>query len=181
MWRKITGVMALALCLIADEAAAADIALTSVGQSPDAVMVRVLLKKLKLESDYNAAMTADGLKDAKVLVAVVGGSSKGLGAAGIDKAQELKRGLDLVNAAKSKGVKVAVMHVGGDGRRGELSDIFIEGIVPLAESLIVVKGGNEDGIFSRLKPSSVELSEPVSIQASGGALEAVLRGWGVAP
>jgi len=160
---------------------AADIALTAVGQSSDAMMVQVLLRRLRLSSENNATMTAADLKDAKVLIAVAGGSSKGLGAAGINKDQELKRGVDLIQAAKAKGVKVLVMHVGGEGRRGELSDLFVEGTVPLAEGLIVVKGGNEDGIFDRLKPASVELFEVPSVQEASGILETMLKGWGVAP
>ncbi len=162
------------------EARAAEVALTSVGQSPDAMMVNVMLKKAKIAADYNSAFQESDLAGQKVLIAVAGGSSKGLGAAGIDKNQELKRGVDLINAAKAKGMKVLVMHVGGEGRRGELSDLFIEGIVPLGDSLILVKGANADGIFTRLKPAPVPMVETDSVQTAGVDLQAVLKEWGIA-
>lgn len=168
------------LSMAAVEARAADVALTSVGQSPDGMMVNVMLKRAKIAADYSAAMKETDLAGQKVLIAVVGGSSKGLGAAGIDKNEELKRGVDLISAAKAKGMKVMVMHVGGEGRRGELSDLFIRGIVPLGEGLIVVKGANADGLFTQLKPASVTLVETDSVQTAGADLQAALKEWGIA-
>ncbi|MDR3230033.1 MAG: DUF6305 family protein [Synergistaceae bacterium] len=161
-------------------AAASEIALTSIGQSPDAVMVNVVLKRMKVAADYNATMKEADLAGHKILIAVVGGSSKGLGAAGIDRDQELARGIALVNAAKSQGLKALVMHVGGEGRRGELSDMFVEGVFPLADALIVVKGANADGLFDRVKPASATVLEADGIQTVGGSIETVLKEWGLA-
>lgn len=72
-------------------AEASGILLTSVGQSPDATMIRVVLRKMKLNAENQPLLRPDGLGGEKILVAVVGGSSKGLGAAGIDKDQEIER------------------------------------------------------------------------------------------
>ena len=72
-------------------ALAATIALTSAGQSPDAMMVKVILKKMNVEADFDMALKPDAIKDHKALIIVVGGSSKGLGAAGIDQDQEKTR------------------------------------------------------------------------------------------
>jgi hypothetical protein len=88
--------------LLAGAAWCADVALTSVGQSPDATMVKVVLKKLKVENDHDNLFTPEKLAGQKVLLAVVGGSSKGLGAAGIDKDQEKARAVGLIEAAKEK-------------------------------------------------------------------------------
>ena len=71
------------------------------------------------------------------------------------------------------------MHVGGEGRRGELSDAFIVGVVPLADAVIIVKGANSDGLFDKLKPASVTMLEADTIQTVWGSLETVLKGWGV--
>ncbi|MDR2527979.1 MAG: DUF6305 family protein [Synergistaceae bacterium] len=179
VYRKLICALLLALLACA-EVRAAGIALTAVGQSPDAVMVNVILKKQKIAADYNAMMQETDLTEQKVLIAVVGGSSKGLGAAGIDRNQELTRGIALINAAKAKGLKTLVMHVGGEGRRGELSDAFIAGIVPLADALIIVKGANADGFFDKLKPASIVMVEANGIQTVGGDLAVVLKEWGVA-
>ena len=113
-------------------------------------------------------------------MAVVGGSSKGLGAAGIDKEQEIDRVKGLLDAAKSSGMKILVMHVGGEGRRGALSDAFIEVAVPYADALIVVDGGNEDGLFDRLAGGKglKPLTAP-NVSGTAEPLKSVLSGWGV--
>jgi len=158
---------------------AAEIALMSVGQSPDAMMVRVVLKKMKVESDYNAMLKENDLTDQKVLIAVIGGSSKGLGAAGINKEQEMARAKSVFDAARSKGMRILVMHVGGEGRRGDLSDFFVEGAVPYGEKIIVVKGGNKDGIMERLKGAEVPIVPVDKIQETQEPLANILKEWGI--
>lgn len=164
----------------ANAASASDIALTSVGQSPDAMMVRVVLKNMKVQNDYNNLMKAEDLKDQKVLIAVVGGSSKGLGAAGINKEEEKERAIKLIEAAKQKGMKVLVMHVGGAGRRGQLSDMFIEAVVPYADAVIVVKGGNDDELFTKLlEGKNVPMLEADSVKETVSPMKEVLSSWNV--
>jgi hypothetical protein len=158
---------------------AADVAITSVGQSPDGMMVRVLMRRLSIDPDYDALMKPDALAGHKVLIAVVGGSSKGLGAAGIDKDEENARAVGLINAAKGKNMKILVMHVGGEGRRGDLSDMFIEAVTGLGDRVIVVKSGNADGIFEKTKAASAQLVEVENIQAAAAPLEAALKEWGI--
>jgi hypothetical protein len=158
---------------------AAEVALMSVGQSPDAMMVRVLLKKMKVDSDYNAMLQKTELGDRKVLIAVVGGSSKGLGAAGIDKEQEMERAREVFGEAKAKGIRILVMHVGGEGRRGELSDFFVKDSVPFGEKIIVVKGGNDDGIFDSLKGPDATVTTAEKIQGTQEPLAEILKEWGV--
>jgi len=104
---------------------AADVVLTPFGQSPDAMMVKVVLKKLGVDGRLEKILQVDGLQDEKVLITVVAGSSKGLGEAGIDKDAEVVRMKEVVAAARASGIKVLVMHIGGKGRRGTLTDIFI--------------------------------------------------------
>lgn len=159
---------------------AADIALTPAGQSPDAMMVKVILKKMKVSADLNKMLKASDLSGEKVLIAVVGGSSKGLGAAGIDKDQEKSRLEDLLKAAKEKGIKVLVMHVGGKSRRGKLSDSFITCAVPSADKVIVVKGSNHDGIFDKnLASKDIEILSAENIRKTSVPLKKVLTDWGV--
>lgn len=160
-------------------ASAAEVAITSVGQSSDAMMVKVLMKRLQIEPDYDAMMKNDALKGQKVLIAVVGGSSKGLGAAGIDKEEEKARGVALVKAAKAKNMKVIIMHVGGEGRRGDLSDMFITAVTGLGNKVIVVKSGNADKIFDKHKASDAKFIEVDNIQAASKPLSEAFTEYGV--
>lgn len=159
---------------------AADVVLTPFGQSPDAMMVKVVLKKLGVVGRLEKILQADGLQDEKVLITVVAGSSKGLGEAGIDKDAEIARLKELAGAARAKGMKVLVMHIGGKGRRGTLTDIFIAEAVPLADKLIVVEGGDYDGLFAGLvKGTDMEMLPAKSIRETGEPLQQVLTEWGI--
>ncbi|MDR3258207.1 MAG: DUF6305 family protein [Fusobacteriaceae bacterium] len=126
------------------------ILLTSVGQSADVEMVKALLKKAGMEANFDKMLTADGIKDEKTLILAIGGSSKGLGAAGIKVEDELERIGKLINGAKEKGIKIIGMHIGGQARRGELSDKFIVSATPYVDYLIVVEDGDGDGIFTKI-------------------------------
>ena len=169
------------LLLFAGAALAADVVLTSVGQSPDSMMVRVVLRKVKIDAENVPLLKAEDLKDQKVLVAVVGGSSKGLGAAGINKDQEVERVVSLLKSASEKGIKILVMHIGGEGRRGTLSDAFIEAAAPWGERFIIVDGGNADGIFDRLKKTpDVKILTAPTVTETSEPLKSTLSEWGVA-
>jgi len=159
---------------------AADIVLTPFGQSPDAMMVRVVLKKLGVDGRLEKTLQVDGLQDEKVLITVVAGSSKGLGEAGIDKDAEIERLKALTTAAKAKGMKVLVMHIGGKGRRGTLTDIFIVEAVPMADKLIVVEGGNYDDLFTGLvEGTDLQVIPAPSVRGTTEPLKLVLTEWGV--
>jgi len=130
--------------------------LTSIGQSADVEMARALMNRLKLGYTQDNLIKAQGLAaaNAKTLVVVIGGSSKGLGAAGISADAELERAKALLAEAKKRGMKIIGMHIGGEARRGELSDRFINAAVPMCDYVIVVEEGNGDGLFTRLCASS---------------------------
>jgi hypothetical protein len=180
--KKIFAIAAAVLLVFSlyGHAIAADVALTSVGQSPDAMMIRVVLRNMGISHDYDSLMKPEMLADQKVLIAVVGGSSKGLGAAGIDEEEETERAVALINAAQEKGMKILAMHVGGPGRRGQLSDRFITAVVPLADALIVVEGGNEDGLFDELTEGrEIPMYGADSVKGTDVPLNRVLSGWGV--
>ena len=122
------------------------ILLTSSGQSADYQIVGAVLKNLGLE--YTMEATASELGDAKTLMIAVGGSSKGLGAAGIDADQELARITALIDAADSAGLTIITLHTGGTTRRGDLSDKFISPSFAKADYAIVVKEGDQDGLMA---------------------------------
>lgn len=127
--------------------------LTSVGQSADVDMVKVLMEKAELTPEMNKLATKDDLGDNKTLVLAIGGSSKGLGAAGIDANQELERVSELVSAAKDSGMTIIALHVGGEARRGDLSDKFVAPSFEKADYAIVVADGDKDGMMAGLASS----------------------------
>jgi hypothetical protein len=176
---RIFAVLALSLAAVGN-AFAADIVLTPFGQSPDAMMVKVVLKKLGQDARLEKLLQADGLEGEKVMITVVAGSSKGLGEAGIDKDAEIARMQGVAEAARAAGMETLVMHIGGKGRRGTLTDLFIEQAVPMADRVIVVEGGDFDSLFTRLcEENDVELMIAPSVRETGAPLEAVLTEWGV--
>lgn len=150
----------LLFCLTAITAQAANPALpsakapvfiTSFGQSQDANFVNLLAGRVKLERIYKViGNTKDaGWKEANVLIAVIGGSSKGLGSAGLNINSEKKRCDDLMKSAKEQKKLIIGMHVGGVDRRGPTSEAFL----PYAgdvDFMVVKSDGNKDGYFTKL-------------------------------
>lgn len=121
--------------------------LTSVGQSADVNVVQTLLKKCEIECELNATITADGLANYKTLVLAIGGSSKGLGAAGVDENQELDRVKSVIAKAEEQGMTIIALHIGGSARRGTLSDKFIPDALAAADAAIIVSEGDSDGLM----------------------------------
>jgi len=151
----ILAILAIA-CASAFAADAKPILLTSIGQSAEASMIKQRCVRGKIPYELNALAKAEELvggdKQPKysALVAVVGGSAKGLGAAGINKEQELERSVAMLEKARSLRMNIIIMHVGGVERRGELSDAFIRAALPYAGHVILVEAGDQDGLFEKV-------------------------------
>ncbi len=127
--------------------------LTSAGQSADFQMVKTMMKMNKVEKySEDALLKPETIPEGTgTLIIVIGGSSKGLGAAGIDADQELKRLEDVIAFAKEKDIPILAMHIGGSARRGDLSDKFIEPVVAAAKACVVVEEANvADKLFDAL-------------------------------
>jgi hypothetical protein len=125
--------------------------ITSCGQSPDAEMFRLMADRAGLSGKYTFELLADEskLKGMNTLVLVIGGSGKGLGAAGIDADFEVNRINKLIATARSSGATIVGVHIGGEARRGPVSEAF----VPFAGEcsvIIVREDGNEDGYFTNI-------------------------------
>ena len=123
--------------------------LTSIGQSADVEIVGTLCGKAGIDVEMNNTLKADELSaDCKTLLLAVGGSSKGLGAAGIDADQELARTEELLKKADELGITMVALHTGGSARRGTLSDSFINPTFAAADIAVVVSEGDSDGLMS---------------------------------
>lgn len=146
--------------------------LTSSGQSADIEMVKVLLDRAKVPYKLDARIAAPALAGSggKSLVVVLGGSSKGLGAAGISTQAELDRTKALIAEAKKQGMKIVGLHIGGEGRRGELSDKFLVDTVPACDYVIVVADGNKDNLFAKLTGGKIPLDSVEKISKVGDPL-----------
>lgn len=139
--------------------------ITSAGQSADALMMKVLSQKAGLAYEFDKTAAPDKIDSVKSVIIVCGGSTKGLGAANIDKEQEYQRVETLIRRAKKNGVSLITVHVGGKSRRGSLSDYFNQLAAENADYLVVVSGGDEDGFFSGIaeeKKITIELPEKIA-------------------
>lgn len=130
------------------------IVITTCGQSPGAVMLKMSLVHAKLtpvESKNN--MTTEDLsgKGYKTLMVTTGTSGKGMGAAGTDVNKEIARCQELIKAAKEEGMVVITAHIEGMARRTDSSDqASIDEIVPLGDAILIITGSNPDGYFTKL-------------------------------
>ena len=151
--------------------------LTSIGQSADVDIANTLCSKAGIEVTMNKSITGDELPDdCKTLILAVGGSSKGLGAAGIDADQELARTDALIAAAKEKGITILALHTGGSARRGTLSDSFINPAFEGCNAAIVVSEGDADGLMSGILAKN---GTPATyIENTAGALGALQTAFG---
>ena len=124
--------------------------ITSAGQSPDVQLANVLASRAGIEHTLSPVAAPAELANFKSLAVVVGASLKGLGAAGIDTNKEKERVAALLAEAARRKIPVLVLHLGGDRRRGELTDDLITAYLPSAQWALILKSGNQDGLFTRI-------------------------------
>ncbi len=150
------------------------ILITSIGQSADAQMVKALAERNGLKYTYEVAAKPEMLGETKTLMLVIGGSSKGMGAAGVNPGQEEERAKALIAKAKEKNVKIIAMHVGGSARRGELTDRFIP-LMANANYSIVVIDGDKDKAFTNVVAGKMPVDYPTNIGDVGKYLKAAFK------
>jgi hypothetical protein len=154
---------------------------TSIGQSLDAFSVQLAVKRAGVEPEYDNHMTADEIAkgDGKTLFLAVGASVKGFGEAGISIDQEIARTTKILDAAKMKGMKVVMVHLGGKDRRDDLSDQLIKVVAPRSDVIIVVPGSDDDGLIKgiadkggipyRVTKSAITLAEDIKAAFGSGS------------
>jgi len=138
--------------------------LTSCGQSPGPLKIKVFLAKLKIDHVYDLQASAGDLaakkkegKPFKSLIIVTGASLKGMGASRVSIEDELDRAKKLIAEARKQGIKVVGAHVEGMERRaqgaapGDNSDeLSIDAVCPQSDLLLVRKDGDEDKRFTAI-------------------------------
>ncbi|MFH0766277.1 MAG: DUF6305 family protein [Calditrichota bacterium] len=129
------------------------ILLTSAGQAADILIMKGLCMRAGLTVKVQPNAVADSLEGIKTLILVAGGSSKGLGAAKIDVGGEEKRIAALTTAAAKRKIPILTFHIGGEPRRGALSDPFNDLAAKGAEYILVAGDGDADGFFKKIAES----------------------------
>jgi hypothetical protein len=169
--------LALVLCMIPEVSGKEDVLfeqpvlITSAGQSAEVQLASVLAKRAGLTTTLNKTAGASDLESQKTLILVIGVSMKGLGAAGLDAADEKERVQKLINKAQESSISIFCLHLGGEARRGELTDGFINAFLPSSQKVLVVKSGNNDGIFTTLcEKNNIPLIE---VERTPDALEPI--------
>jgi len=155
--------------------------IASVGQSAGAQQARVLATRAGLEATFEARPAPEMLEGHKALIVVLGASTKGLGAAGVDIDSEIAWATELFEKARELGMSIVAMHIEGGTRRGPSSDRVNTTFAPMADHLIV-KGatpgqewteaeeanGNADGLFT-----DIAAEHGISVTYIAKTLEAV--------
>ena len=159
---------------------------TSCGQSPGPVKLKVFISKLKLDYVYELKATAADLLAKKKqgtpfqsVIVVAGASLKGMGAAGVSINEEIDRIKALIVEAKKENIKVIGAHIEGMSRRaqgasaGDNSDeMSIDAVCPQSSLLLVRKDGDEDGRFTAI---SKNRKIPMIVFEKNMELEGVLQ------
>ena len=151
----------------------APLLLTSAGQSPDVQLAVVLAKRAGIDHTLAKMAVAKDMEGMKTLGLVVGASLKGLGAAGVDTAKERGRVKALLAEAAARSIPVLFLHLGGEQRRGELTDAMVAEYLPLAKMAVIVKSADHDGLFTKIcRERSIPL---VAVEKTADVAE-VLKG-----
>ncbi len=129
---------------------------TTAGQSPGALMVFVLAKRVNVPCNREDLLTAQMLKDKadtgepyRTLLITTGTSMKGMGAAGVDIDLELKRIEEVITEAKAQNMTIIGAHIEGPARRVDETDAAsIRTVIPKSDIILVRNDSNEDGYFT---------------------------------
>lgn len=132
---------------------------TSLGQTPGALMIKMLCDQIKVKATedgmYTAAQLVASSKNKatapKTLFITMGTSLKGMGAAGVDLDSEVKRVTELVAAARKMGVVIVGTQIEGLSRRTDQYDeLSNKTVCGLSDMLIIRKEVDNDGFFSKV-------------------------------
>jgi len=135
--------------------------ITNAGQGPGGKMARLLVSQTKtivLDQDfwYKSEPVETDIKEKpyKALMVIIGSSDKGLGASGITIDQEIARLQKMVKTAKDNKLPIIAVLLEKDKRSTiatNPNERCIDTICPSADWMIVIKGGNTDQRFDKLK------------------------------
>ncbi len=193
-WIKLAFLIAILACSVSHAQTSdtrilpAPALVTAAGQSADGLMVNLLCRKSGIPVVYKSLATPDTIRallsgeiqmpvsarrhgPIQSIIMVPGGSTKGLGAAKIDEAWEMNRIQELIQYANDNDMPIMVCHMGGEARRGSLSDAFNRLAAEAADVIIVTQEGNLDGFFTDIAENN---NIPIHVVDDLPGIEAVL-------
>ena len=137
----------------------APVAVTTIGQAPSAMMVRLLLQKAKIQVVQKDLLTPQDIAEAaknpnaafKTLIMTMGTSLKGMGGAGVNVDSEVTRCNALVAEAKKHGIVVVGVQIEGAARRSDESDEkSIRAVAPQSDVLLIRREVDNDNYFTNM-------------------------------
>lgn len=126
--------------------------ITCTGQTPDYLTVYNLATKLQIEADYDPLITPRIMEEQgyKTMIVVMAVSLGGLGAANLKQEDELQRCELVFEKARELRITIIGVHIGGEAGRNAMVDQFITPFAPQCDYLMVLAGGNKDGLYNRI-------------------------------
>ncbi|MCR4424862.1 MAG: DUF6305 family protein [Firmicutes bacterium] len=133
------------------------VVVTTIGQSPGSVMVRMLFRRIGVACVQNDLLTHEQLAQAgkdpktayKTLIMTMGTSLKGMGGAGVDVDGEVARCNALVAQARKSGIFIIGAQIEGSSRRtDEYDEKSNKAVAPQSDLLIVRSEVDKDGYFT---------------------------------
>jgi hypothetical protein len=168
------------------QTASEPVLLTSCGQSPGPVRLKIFLQKNNIVFDYNLQGKADDLiarkkegKPYKSIIIVTGASLKGMGAAGVSMDDEITRTKALIAEARKQGIKIIGSHIEGMARRSQgasagdnTDEMSIDAVCNVCDLMIVKKEGDSDGRFTAISKAK---NIPLILFEMNTEIEGVLK------
>jgi len=128
---------------------AGDVLITSIGQNPGGLMVKVVLNKMNVDFTYEPLIQGKDLEEYDYAILSVGCSQKGLCAADCSFDDELERTQELIAAIDKKGYPVILVHLGGKLKRDAKSNKLINQVAPISSHFVITEESNVDEYFSQ--------------------------------
>lgn len=146
-------------CYAQTKTAQCPVLITSCGQSPGALKVKVFMLSEKKKFLFDMLADVNVFKNEKFKTAMIitGASNEGMDAAGVSANDELSRIADFIKQAKKENVMIIAAHLEGKAKRsytGKTEEDFNERIIdlvyPKSDMIIIRVDGNEDQRFSKI-------------------------------
>ncbi len=147
---------------------------TTLGQSPGALMFRLVCVRNQIACVQEDLLTAEQLAE---MVAGENASLKGMGAAGIDMNFEVKRVEALISKAKELGMTIIGAHIEGMARRVDSTDEkSINTVMPKSDLILVIEDSDSDGFFTNFsKETGIPLVKVKESLEIGPALKKLFQ------